>query len=113
MCAPCATSPTEAEYQDQHWFGIRPSEELELYDPATDLHQINNLATDPEFADELTRHRKILESWITRIDDQGQYPESLVQHKATYNLWKDKSIFSQAKVNPEYEQFRAIAVPNQ
>ena len=99
------------EYQDQHWFGIRPLEEL--YDLATDPHQINNLATDPEFADELTRHREILESWITRTDDQGQYPESLVQLKATYDHWKDKPIFSQAKVNPEYEQFRAIAAPNQ
>ncbi|MGJ8698233.1 MAG: sulfatase family protein [Verrucomicrobiaceae bacterium] len=95
---------TLTPYQKEHWFGTRPKEEL--YDLAADPHQINNLTTDPKFADELKRHRDILESWIKKTDDKGQYPESPVQLKATYDLWKDKPIFRDAKVNPEYDQFR-------
>ena len=91
-------------YQKTHWFGLRPEEEL--YDLAADPHQINNLAADPKFGTELKRHRDLLESWIKKTDDKGQYPESAVQLKATYGLWKDKPIFSKAKVNPEYDQFK-------
>jgi len=92
------------EFQQQHWFGVRPQEEF--YDLATDPHQINNLASDPNYKAELKKHRQILSDWITKTDDQGQYPESTVQLKATFNLWKDRSIFSNAKTNPEYGQFR-------
>ena len=92
------------EYQELHWFGERPEEEL--YDLEADPHQIDNLATKPEYESELKRHRQILEDWIRETDDQGQYPESTTQLRATYELWKDRSIFSNAEVNPEYDQFR-------
>jgi arylsulfatase A-like enzyme len=98
------------EYQDQHWFGVRPVEEL--YDLAADPHQVNNLADKLEFAAELRRHREILETWIKQTDDQGQYPESAGQLKATYDLWKNKPIFSNADVNPEYDSFRETTKPN-
>ena len=91
-------------YQEEHWFGIRPEEEL--YDIAADPHQINNLAGDPKYAEELKRHREILETWMNETDDQGQYPEPAIQLKATFELWKDKPIFKNADVNPEYDQFR-------
>ena len=91
-------------YQRQHWFGTRPKEEL--YDLTTDPHQVDNLAEKPDFARELQRHRQILESWISETDDQGQYPESSKQLKATYELWKDRPIFKEADTNPEYDQFR-------
>ncbi len=93
------------EYQEQHWFGVRPNEEL--YDLAADPHQINNLANDPKYQEELKRHRSILNSWIEETNDQGQYPESVEQLRATFDLWKDKPIFSDAKINPEYDQFRS------
>jgi arylsulfatase A-like enzyme len=92
------------DYQEQHWFGKRPDEEL--YDLAADPHQMNNLASDPEYADELKRHREILESWISKTGDKGQAPESIAQLKATYDLWKDKPVFKDADVNPEYDQFK-------
>lgn len=94
-------------YQESHWFGIRPEEEL--YDLEKDPHQINNLAPDPAFVEELIKHREILNRWIKETDDQGQYPESAIQLKATYDLWKDLPIFKNAKVNPEYDQFRHSA----
>jgi len=91
-------------YQEQHWFGVRPTEEL--YDLKADPHQINNLAENPEFASILKEHRTVLDNWIKESDDQGQYPEDAAQLEATFNLWKDRPRFKNAKVNPEYDQFR-------
>lgn len=92
------------DYQEQHWFGTRAAEEL--YDLNVDPLQINNLATNAEFQDQLVRHRNLLDAWIAETKDQGQYPESKEQLKATYNLWKDRPIFRDADVNPEYDQFK-------
>lgn len=92
------------EYQEEHWFGIRPEEEI--YDLETDPHQMNNLASDSNYETVLREHRKVLEAWIKETDDKGQYPESATDLKATYELWKDRPIFRDAKVNPEYNQFR-------
>jgi hypothetical protein len=91
-------------YQEKHWFGKRPAEEL--YDLAADPYQIKNLAADPAHQAELKRHREILENWIKETGDKGQTPEDPRQLKATFDLWKDKPIFKNAKVNPEYDQFR-------
>jgi len=91
-------------YQEKFWFGVRPKEEL--YDLAKDPFQMHNLAGDPAFGKELERHRKILEGWIRETGDKGQFPEDPVQLKATYDLWKTRPIFRNAKVNPEYDQFR-------
>lgn len=92
-------------YQEKHWFGLRPDEEL--YDLEADPDQLNNLATDAAYKSELERHRKILATWISETNDQGQSPEPVEQLKATYLLWKDEPIFSEANTNPEYEQFKA------
>ena len=80
------------------FFGARPTEEL--YDLGEDPWQVDNLALQPEFAAELLRHRKHLDEWIERTDDQGQYPESEAEMKAQLRFWKD------ACVNPEYDAFR-------
>lgn len=92
------------DYQSKFWFGLRPEEEL--YDLAKDPFQINNLATDPAFEKQLTRHRRILNTWIKQSGDQGETQEAAIQLKATYDLWKDLPIFKDAKTNPEYDQFR-------
>ena len=44
--------------------------------------------------------------WIEKTGDEGEQPEDPVQLKATFDLWKDKDIFRNADVNPEYDQFR-------
>ncbi len=92
------------EYQAEHWFGLRPREEL--YDVNADPHQIYNLASLPDFQSELLWHREVLKNWINNSDDQGQYSESDVQLRATYDHWKDRDIFKNANVNPEYSVFR-------
>jgi len=91
-------------YQAEHWFGPRSKEEL--YDLENDPHQVHNLAGQPSYESELKRHRQILQAWIQKTGDKGQQPESVVQLKATYDLWKDRDVFNQADVNPEYDQFR-------
>ncbi|MDQ8201272.1 sulfatase [Pelagicoccus enzymogenes] len=93
-----------SRYQSEHWFGIRPEEEL--YDMEADPHQMNNLALEPTYRAVLLKHRSILEGWIAATGDRGQLPESDVQLKATYDLWKDKDIFYNASVNPEYDKFK-------
>lgn len=95
---------TLTAYQKEHWFGTRPQEEL--YDLATDPHQMNNLAGKPKFESVLLEHRTALQNWIAATGDKGQYPESAVQLKATYDLWIERPIFKDAEVNPEYDQFR-------
>ena len=92
------------DYQEQHWFGARPAEEL--YDLEADPHQINNLASNPKYKAVLRTHRTALEEWIKISEDKGQFPESVVQLEATYKLWKDRPQFKNANVNPEYEQFK-------
>ena len=91
-------------YQDKHWFGIRSEEEL--YDLNKDPHQMNNLASNPEYSEVLLKHRNILENWIEETGDKGQQPENAKQLEATYNLWKDRPRFKKAKINPEYNQFK-------
>ncbi|MEM9080697.1 MAG: sulfatase [Verrucomicrobiota bacterium] len=92
------------EDQATHWFGPRPREEF--YHLEKDPYQINNLATDPAFYDLLTQHRQILHQWQIETGDQGMQAEDPRQLKATFDLWKDLPIFSEAAVNPEYDQFR-------
>ncbi|WP_282122098.1 sulfatase family protein [Algibacter mikhailovii] len=94
------------EYQAEHWFGVRPEEEL--YHLKTDPHQMNNLASHSDYDEILKTHREVLEQWIKETNDQGQYPESTLQLKATYDLWKDRPRFKNAKINPEYAQFKIV-----
>ena len=51
----------------------RPREEF--YDLRADPLELRNLAGDRAYAASLTRHRKALEDWITRTNDQGRTPE--------------------------------------
>ena len=91
-------------YQEEHWFGVRPVEEL--YHLEDDPHQMNNLANSADYKTILEEHRNILENWIKETGDQGQKPEDVKRLKATYNLWKDRPLFKAAKINPEYDVFK-------
>ncbi len=86
------------EVQARFWDSKRPAEEL--YDMENDPHQIKNLAGDASYAKMLQKHRDILNSWIKRTDDKGQYPESDQGLLAVMLLWKDRC------VNPEYDRVR-------
>jgi N-sulfoglucosamine sulfohydrolase len=72
----------------------------ELYDLENDPHETINLANDPTYADELNKHRKILENWIKASDDKGQYPETDTALRGALMQWSEKA------VNPEYDKVR-------
>ena len=78
----------------------------EFYDLENDPHEIHNLAEDPEFAEELERHRAILAQWMKDTDDQGQYPESVDSLRGVLKQWDAKA------VNPEYDKARLSAGGN-
>ena len=76
----------------------RPGEEL--YDLRNDPHETKNLADSSEFEPVLIRHRELLEDWVQRTNDQGQYPESEEGLKFMLAMWGDQA------VNPEYQIVR-------
>jgi len=78
----------------------RPKEEL--YDLENDPHEIHNLANDPNYNDELMRHRKLLIGWIKETGDKGQFPETDLGLLCTLKKWGEKCI------NPEYDQARHL-----
>lgn len=79
------------------YFGERPSEEL--YDVNNDPAQLNNLVDDPQFAEELKRHRKLMEGWLAAGDTgEGDEPETELR-MASNKKWG-------LGVNVEFEAIR-------
>ena len=76
----------------------RPEEEL--YDLATDPHEINNVVNDPKYLSVLTLQRQRLNDWVKNTDDKGQYPESDAGVGDVIKRWKDNC------VNVECERYR-------
>lgn len=76
----------------------RPEEEL--YNLVEDPFELNNLANDPEYSVTLTEHREILNDWIKKTDDKGQYLESEEGLKFMLGIWGKNAI------NIEYEPIR-------
>lgn len=62
------------EYQSLIMAENRPKEEL--YDLSKDPFELTNLAGNPVHKKKLVELRSILEKWINKTDDKGQYPES-------------------------------------
>ncbi|MEM6364484.1 MAG: sulfatase, partial [Planctomycetota bacterium] len=48
----------------------------ELYDLSSDPYEINNLASNPQYADQLAQLRKRLDTWMRSTGDLGRQPES-------------------------------------
>lgn len=48
----------------------------ELYDCVADPHEVNNLADDPKYADQLRRLRTAHQEWVAEVRDVGFLPES-------------------------------------
>lgn len=56
------------------WFA-HPKQKEELYDLENDPHELNNLAQNPEFQEQLEKMRRACTDWIEHIDDKGLQPE--------------------------------------
>ena len=59
--------------QKQYFEETKPIEEL--YDTATDPHEVKNLAGDPKYKDVLRRMRVIHAKWVRETSDMGLIPE--------------------------------------
>lgn len=76
----------------------RPPEEL--YNLKDDPFELTNLAPNPKYAIVLKEHATILENWIMKTDDKGQYPENEENLKLMLGIWGNHA------VNPEYDVLR-------
>ena len=80
------------------YFGERPAEEL--YDVSIDPHMMIDLAGNSDYADELDRHRALMNEWLT-AGDMGEVDESIAALKVNGEgtKWGEG-------VNVEYEAYR-------
>lgn len=83
------------EVQSRFMSEERPSEEL--YDLHNDPFEIKNLANDPAYADVLNKYKNILDEWVIKTDDKGQYPENKEGLKFMLGIWGNYV------ENPEYK----------
>lgn len=80
------------------YFGERPFEEF--YDVDQDPAQTENLIDDPRYADEITRHRRMLDEWLSKGDTgEGEESREELAFQASGQKWGEG-------VNPEYEVVR-------
>lgn len=90
--------------QAKYWLPNKPQEEF--FDLENDPHEINNLAKDPAFQDQLTAHRKYLNDWLFEFGDKGEEGQNLYSLKFIYDRWGDRC------VNEEYEQVKNLRISN-
>ncbi len=84
--------------QDRFMSDKRPSEEL--YDLNADPFEINNLAGDSNYSRTVKEYTDILNQWIIKTDDKGQYGEGEPGLKFMLGIWGEHCI------NPEYTHIR-------
>jgi N-sulfoglucosamine sulfohydrolase len=76
----------------------RPEEEL--YNLKNDPFELNNLAANSEYSNVLNEYAGVLNDWITKTDDKGQYLEDEENLKLMLGIWGEHAI------NPEYDALR-------
>ncbi|MEO1524074.1 MAG: sulfatase [Planctomycetota bacterium] len=80
------------------YFGERPAEEF--YDVIADPSQINNLIHDPDYAEQIDRHRTLLDQWLAKGDSGiGEESDEELKYQGQDHKWG-------RAVNPEYEVVR-------
>ena len=83
--------------EQQAWFWADERATEELYDTTKAPHQTINLINDPAYAKAISEHRQILDNWIKKTGDKGQFKEDRAGLAATMQLWGARC------VNPEYQ----------
>lgn len=83
------------EVQARVFQPTRPVEEL--YDLQKDPWELSNLAALPAHQRALKNLRGILEDWIQRTDDKGQYPESLAAYHDNCAVLDERSVRDEQK----------------
>lgn len=88
--------------QDGFYGPDRPAEEL--YDLSSDPWELRNLTNSSEHEEVLREMRRILEDWIEKTDDKGQYPEPIEAHM---DVIDHKAKWGDEAVGPEFDRARA------
>ena len=92
------------------FFRSKPMEEL--FDTDADPDNVNNLATNPQYTNELARLSKALDAWQLQYFDAGLLPEtelarrSEANNKTIYELVRDPSLYDLKG----YQQTAALAM---
>ena len=74
----------ELSTEQSQWFRTTKPQE-ELFDTQVDPFELNNIASDPQYADKLAELRIEAERWMTAIDDKGHLPEA----ELVGTMWPD------------------------
>jgi arylsulfatase A-like enzyme len=88
-------TPAQAAFAGPH----RPAEEL--YDLASDPHEMHNLAADLAQAGTLAALRRMLDAWMQTDCRDADAPEPEQQMRVLLERWGNRC------VNPEYDRFRS------
>lgn len=84
--------------QDRFMSDDRPAEEL--YNLEDDPYELNNLVDNPDYSNVLKKYAGVLNDWIVKTGDKGQYPEDEENLKLMLGIWGEYA------VNPEYDALR-------
>ncbi|PQO30291.1 sulfatase [Bremerella cremea] len=88
-----------------HFWETKPAEEL--YDLTTDPDEVNNLADDPAYADQLEKMRFAIHQWQQEIRDIGFMPEAEIHSQrgdlSPYELGHDPKRYHLARVQATAE----------
>ena len=75
---------------------VRPAEEL--YDLQNDPFEINNLAENSAYSEQLLRLREKLDRWMVETDDQGRRPESEAMYDSDMKVYFTKKSGEQNEI---------------
>lgn len=78
------------EVQKKYVADTKPVEEL--YDITKDPEELNNLADDPKYSEEIKKFRGLLKEWMLRIDDKARLKETPKDIRG-YEKWKNNIVF--------------------
>lgn len=92
------------DVQAKYWLPTKPEEEL--YNLENDPYEINNLAYDSNFNNELEKLRGILNNWTETYGDKGSEPQNLYSLKFMYDRWGERC------VNEEFDAVKNMTINN-
>jgi len=83
-----AAAKTPEQKQLVNAYQVRPA--VEFYDVVADPLEMNNLASDPKYKNEIAKLRKQLDSWMTSQGDEGVGTELKANERQHRGKKKDK-----------------------
>ncbi|WP_228228383.1 sulfatase family protein [Leeuwenhoekiella parthenopeia] len=92
------------EVQAKYWKPTKPKEEL--FDLINDPYEINNLAENAAYKNQLNTMRNHLQKWQDTYGDKGTEPQNPYSLLDMYKRWGERC------VNPEFDTIKTMRIPN-